>query len=470
MNERLRQLGTVVARIQDEALVDDARRVAVRRRLLSAPLASQPRALWPRRAALGLALASAALLAILLLQKNGETEIIAYRSGNALPSHQVDQWIDAPDTQTLPIVFSDGSTVRLSPGARARVRRLTQTGASLQLERGEAEVHVHHEEDTQWSVQAGPFTVHVIGTRFHVGWEPRREEFALEVFEGSVQLSGPTGVRRAGRGDEEIRISLRPTAPQPQPHQVAEPQPPALPTPPAPTPGAASPRSDATSHRPRWRTPTPQPAPAPSAAPTRPPSAPLELKLPPKQPQAEPQKTGAAATPAHTEEHEEEPAQKASELPKPAPVPAWKALADAGEYEQVLSSLSAEQVEDAIWHGEATDLVNLGTAARRAGDARAGYIYSVVRSRFAGSDAAANAAFILGRMQFHAGVPQSAATWLQTYLRERPNGRFSREAMGRLVESYVRAGDAARAQSAARRYLARYPHGPHAALARSVLQ
>ncbi|MBW2509121.1 MAG: tetratricopeptide repeat protein [Deltaproteobacteria bacterium] len=94
----------------------------------------------------------------------------------------------------------------------------------------------------------------------------------------------------------------------------------------------------------------------------------------------------------------------------------------------------------------------------------------MARSRFPGTDAAADAAFVLGRMQFHSGAHRSSATWFETYLRERPDGRFAREAAGRLVEAYYRSGDEDHARDAAERYLRQYPDGPHAGLARSVVQ
>ncbi|MGB5414050.1 MAG: hypothetical protein WBN01_05370, partial [Polyangiales bacterium] len=156
--------------------------------------------------------------------------------------------------------------------------------------------------------------------------------------------------------------------------------------------------------------------------------------------------------------------------PAPAAGPTWEELFSEGEHEKALAILGPEQVEEAIWRGDSKDLIDLGAAARRTGDARAGYIYSAVRSRFPGTVAAANAAFLLARMEFHTGRLREAATWMETYLRERPDGRFAREAAGRLVEAYQQVGDESLARIAAERYLARYPNGPHAELARSVLQ
>lgn len=462
MNERLEWLGAEVARIQDEALVDSRRRPAVRARLLRGPVTSAPPDSRFVRPAFGLVFASVAVALVLAVWPR-EPEIIRYRAGERSASSRLDEWIAAPIEQTLPIVFSDGSTVRLSPGARARVRQLSAVGASVELQRGEARVHVRHASETQWSVEAGPYVVQVIGTRFRVQWEPSEEAFALEVFEGAVRLSEPRGTRRVSRSDGEVRAQLRPpiqAEPKPGPEPVIEPSP-------VPVPAIRVPRAAVATSSSRGAPRAHRPSSEANAVSYRPPAAPLELKLPPKTPElvsGDPAVSGAPAL------AETDPPLTTIEESTPVSEPAWKELAEKSEYEEVLSSLSPQDFEELVWQGDANDLVHLAAAARRTKDARAGYIYTVVRSRFSGTDSAANAAFMLGRMQFHAGAPQAAAVWLETYLRERPRGRFAREAAGRLIEAYVRAEDTAQAQAAAQRYLARHPQGPHAALARSVMQ
>jgi TolA-binding protein len=87
------------------------------------------------------------------------------------------------------------------------------------------------------------------------------------------------------------------------------------------------------------------------------------------------------------------------------------------------------------------------------------------RRRAPGQAAAAQAAYLLGR----ASVGAEAAQWFETYLREQPQGLLAREAAGRLIESYRASGSTSAAQTAAARYLARYPDGPHASLARQAL-
>src|SRR5262249_11483636 len=87
------------------------------------------------------------------------------------------------------------------------------------------------------------------------------------------------------------------------------------------------------------------------------------------------------------------------------------------------------------------------------------------RRRFRGSEPASVAAYELGQ----ASPPGEARGWFEAYLREQPGGPLAREAAGRLIEVRAASGDEPGARDAAAGYLARYPGGPHAALARRVL-
>ncbi len=76
-------------------------------------------------------------------------------------------------------------------------------------------------------------------------------------------------------------------------------------------------------------------------------------------------------------------------------------------------------------------------------------------------------ALLLGKIAAdQQGSPGDAIDWFETYLREEPGGPLAEEALGRILE--LSAPDAAR--GAAARYLARYPDGSRAALARSLIR
>ena len=113
------------------------------------------------------------------------------------------------------------------------------------------------------------------------------------------------------------------------------------------------------------------------------------------------------------------------------------------------------------------ELYALADAARYANRLeRAKEALLALRSRFSEQG---KTAFLLGRVfADRAGAEQHAITWFETYLREEPTGSLADAATGRLIELY-RTRDRSRARALAERYLATYPDGAHAALARSLL-
>lgn len=489
MNERLKKLGAEVARTQDKLLTDPKHRDAVRRRLANEPAPlrrpSSSRT-WLPWAASASAVAVAAAVLLLWTRSPGT---VTYNVGGGQTSTVVDEPIRAAEGQALSVAFSDDSWVQLSPGARARVDELTRVGASVNLEEGEATVYVRARPGTVWSVRAGPFRVEVTGTTFRVAWRPSDETFALSVFEGEVQVSGPGIGTRAVREGDQVDVSLRsepvpsvapstpdpvvtPPPPAPVPIVVPDPRPEPRAVPPSPPRAERRRKPRPTQAPPRRAEPEAPPAPAPQE--TEPAETPQPAPVSPE-PSQEPPKPSPlpealAQEPPPAPESVEAPA---APLPKPPAIiekPEWQKLIEQGDYEGALSSLTSDQIGQAIERSDLGELVKLAATARRVGDPRAKRLYRGIRSRFPQSDAAAQAAFILARIDFHDGSFREAAVWLETYVRERPKGRFAREASGRLIEAYRRGGNEKGARVAAKRYLARYPDGPHAELARSVLQ
>jgi hypothetical protein len=79
-----------------------------------------------------------------------------------------------------------------------------------------------------------------------------------------------------------------------------------------------------------------------------------------------------------------------------------------------------------------------------------------------------NTAFLLGKIAAdQQGAPSQAVTWFETYLQEVPGGALAEEALGRLMQLQQRSNPAA-ASALAKRYLARYPKGAYAGLAKSL--
>lgn len=175
----LESLGKEVARRQDEVLAERAVVDQAVSSLRWQDEAAPSRGRW------------VALAAGLVLVLGGG--LVAWRATRPLSLETKDVavgvWL-APVAEQ-PLAFSDGATVLMTPGSRFKVSELHPNGARLTIERGRATVSVPHRERTRWAFEVGPFTVHVVGTRFEAGWDPSTETFSLVMQDGAVKVSGP---------------------------------------------------------------------------------------------------------------------------------------------------------------------------------------------------------------------------------------------------------------------------------------
>ncbi len=206
--DELERFGREVAALQDEALAerDDLR--AVRSRLLRTP---EPRCRrWVWAPALGLAAAALAALFVSSGAPEPPAPLAFTLPGGAAGTSGT--YLRATEPER--IAFSDGSALELAAGSDLRVAAVDEHGARLDLQRGRVRLAVvHRDAATSWAVHAGPYVVHVVGTRFAVDWDPDTGAFALRMEEGEVRLEGPEGVTSV-RGGETVEATLaaEPTA------------------------------------------------------------------------------------------------------------------------------------------------------------------------------------------------------------------------------------------------------------------
>ncbi len=405
-----------------------------RARVLERVAEHRPRAALAMRPFLLAALALAACLGVVALtwRSNELTVQVGTSGAPAL----VGVWIGAPDDRPLPLEFSEGTRVELAPRAKARVVSLSSHGARLELERGLLSFDVVPRPGSSWRLDAGPFAVHVTGTRFDVRYDPEQDTFTLSLYEGHVTLSGcgfgqgrqlAAGQRvQASCRESQVSVDFetgdesRNTGPNDPTNAAAA--------------SHAAPESTAATSSDHAPTAADATTPAPSASDSA-------LRRVP------------------------EPSQPGRGTPRD-----WLALARQGAYADALAAAQAAGFGTQAARASPSELALLGDVARHAGaPGKAVQAYTLLRRRFPGTSDAALAAFTLGRLEFDAfGDYGKAAGWFRTYLRERPGGAMAREALGRLMESSERGGDPTQARRLAERYLNEYPDGPHAKLASRI--
>jgi hypothetical protein len=149
----------------------------------------------------------------------------------------------------------------------------------------------------------------------------------------------------------------------------------------------------------------------------------------------------------------------------------WTQLCRDAAFGQVLREANERGLHNTLQTGTLADLVALAEAARLTRSRTISHdTCTAIRERFSGTTAAAEAAFYLGKMAFdQRRAFNVASTWFERYLREDPQGRFSRDALGRLIEAQQKSGRLPEARQNARVYLEAHPGGTHAAIARDVL-
>jgi hypothetical protein len=306
------------------------------------------------------------------------------------------------------LTFSDGTTLLIDPSSRVRVSALDGRGAVVELERGRLVASVRHAEDTRWTFRVGPYDVLVTGTGFETSWDAGRDRFEIRMTSGSVVARGPRlSAPRTLVAGETL---------------VAEPE-----------------REAATSVG-GTRGATSEPPVAVPAEGAR----------------------GTSGAGASTDARGAGSAESQRELDR-----AFLGPAADGDFAGALAVAEARGFDGLCARLDATSLLRLGDVARYAGDPRRGRdAYTALRRRFASSSDSADAAYALG---LAASSPAQAAAFFETYLREAPRGVLAREARGRLMEAYQRAGSEGDARRAAAEYLAHHPDGSLAQLARSIV-
>jgi TolA-binding protein len=321
------------------------------------------------------------------------------------------------------ILFSDGSQVALNADTRARVADLRREGARMLLESGRARMHVVHRADTKWSVEAGPFTVHVTGTEFDISWASADEILDLRMHNGSVVLNGPFTPAGVGVvGGQRLIADLKQ--------------------------GTVTLGQD-----------TPEPETL------VPPTPPVEAT---KEREAASSETTAEATSSEdaAADHERTRARTA----RTHAASGWAGMVSQGQFSSVLDEAERHGFAATLSRAPLDDLASLADAARyMRRDDWARRAYTAERGRFPNSRRAHEAAFFLGGLAEGNSELSEALDWYSRYLNEAPEGSYGSQALGHKMMLIRKLQGPSAASQMAREYLQRFPEGPYASSATKLL-
>jgi TolA-binding protein len=320
--------------------------------------------------------------------------------------------------------FSDHSELDLEPGTRLRVSQLEVRGARMMLEGGLMHVRIRPRAAASWAIDAGPYVVHVTGTEFDLAWKVEEQTLDLRLTRGSVTVEGPLangGIHmQAGQhlvakaSDGSLSIVDERSADTPALNA------------PALTPAAPGPETTLSAAAP--------------AMPIAPSFAVVAANAPPA---SLSRSVGNG----------------------------WSARVAHGDFAGVLEGAERRGIDQTLVEASLSDLAAVADAARyerRQDIARRALV--ALRTRFAGSVQARDAAFFLGGLAESENDGATALDGYETYLRESPNGPYASQALGRRFMLVQRLQGAEAARAVATQYLDRFPDGPYAPNARKLLQ
>ncbi|HLK88614.1 MAG TPA: FecR domain-containing protein [Polyangia bacterium] len=396
------------------------------REMLRARLALRRRRVFWSLALSGAAAAAVAALVVAprLLHRGDSAPPLAYQvEGGALAS---DGRIEASADVEPALRFADGTVIALAPGTKGRLAGVDGRGAHLAISDGTASVNVVPKPHARWTVDAGPFVIHVHGTVFTAAWNDATGRLDVKLERGSISVEGPvTGGPIAMRAGQRLTVAMRQSrvllrAIDDRAGDLAE--------------------NDTT-----LAAPGAEVAPAPALAPPAPTAA---AALP------SPAAARAAARPAHDPAH----------LAR-----SWPSALAAGDFATIIEE-AEHDLPRALRAASSDDLAALADAARyQRRDDLARRALEAQRRRFRGSPRAADAAFFLGRLDENDGAGLiHALRWYDRYLDEAPGGSYAAEALGRKMVAMRDLYGVATARTVADEYVRRFPHGSYTGAAQAL--
>jgi hypothetical protein len=329
---------------------------------------------------------------------------------------------EATDTGGVKLTFAEGGTsIRLKPGTRARLRSVDATGARIGIEHGSAQFDVVPHAGHRWLVDLGPFLVTVKGTRFTVSWNATTERFELCLRRGRVSVTGPM----AG-GEIPLEAGHRLVVDLPHGEtRITE-----------ITEGEAD------------SEPAPRVTPAPAAV----------RKSEPVTPASSPVARGGVAALAARGGSAKDRARD------------WTQALASGHLDEILNEVDRVGAKTAVDAASMEDLFALADAARyRRRNSLARDALLSARRRFPDAARTVDTDYLLGRVEEDSERGSSEALgFYDAYLARAPRGTYAAEALGRKMILTKKSRGAEAAEPVAADYLRRFPGGTYAGVARAL--
>ena len=381
--------------------------------------------------------------------------------------------IAAPLNDTTILRFPSKSEIVLRNGAQARMVAATEKAVRVNLEQGDIHANINGNGVTTWSIDAGPYTVEVVGTSFSVSWDRYAKHLDVDVQKGTVrvhgtalsdgglkvtrgnqlQIDGETGLVALSRTGSDVKELLAHNA-----HR--------------PTSANSKASRDSTSVEMDDNEGSSALASTNSAH---------DIYTESSTPAAEQEIAGATHLNGDEREKGGLPAKMASveraRKKRHRSVNAkqtsnrWRQLLSNGDFETLVIEAKTADVDQLIAKSELDDVWKLMHTARRLGrDDISIQLLLGIRSRYPESAKAGLAPVFLGKIYDEKkDNPSEALRWFSVYLNERPNGSLSEEAEGWIMMLHRRAGRREKARAAARHYLTKYTDGTFETVALSIL-
>jgi transmembrane sensor len=159
------------------------------------------------------------------------TRPVTFEIGEARQG-QLGAAIEAADGRTVPVSFSEGSTLSVLHGGRIRVLSVKPGDVRVLVEDGVVDASIAHREPgkTRWQFEAGAYHVTVTGTRFRLAFHAGDQSLRVSTAEGRVVVAG--GCLEAAKtvsAGESLESSCPPRE-APPPEDVSARQEPLAPT------------------------------------------------------------------------------------------------------------------------------------------------------------------------------------------------------------------------------------------------